>query len=241
MKKIECLIVDDEPPAREILEKYISSVSFLNLAGTADNAIEAITFLQNHSVDLLFIDIEMPGLLGTDFIRIIKNPPKAIFTTAYKKFALEGFELDAVDYLLKPFSFDRFLKAVNKATGSIVSHHENKTYYGSAAIAFKAFITVRADRKNLKIPLNSILFIERFRDYVKIVTDSKTIMSKQPLSSLESILPAEAFIRIHRSFIVAIDRIESYTYKLIGIGNYELPISRLYRHEVQKILGDTNG
>ncbi|MGH2648019.1 MAG: LytR/AlgR family response regulator transcription factor [Ginsengibacter sp.] len=232
-KKIICLAVDDEPPALDVLKKYIASVQNLELAGTCADAVEALNFLRKQIIDLLFLDIQMPNLLGTDLIRTLKNPPKVIFTTAYRKFAVEGFELDAVDYLLKPISFERFLKAVNKVMETsfkmtesdfIDQQHQN------------TFINLRADRKNLKIPLDDILYVESLKDYIKVVTPSKNIITKQSISSLEEMLPKNNFVRIHRSFIVAINKIESFTSDTIEIAKHELPISRMYRHEVEKLL-----
>ena len=236
-KKIICLAVDDEPPALEILKKYIHAVQHLELAGTCADAIEALTFLQNHPVDLLFLDIQMPQLLGTDLIRTLKKPPKVIFTTAFRKFAVEGFELDAVDYLLKPISFERFLKAVNKVMDTSLQVIENGfTGNNKQNNLTDAFISLRADRKNLKISLNDILYIESLKDYIKVITVNKTIITKQSISSIEEMLPKENFIRIHRSYIVSLNKIESYTNELIGIAKQELPISRMYKLEVSKVL-----
>ncbi|MBI3718980.1 MAG: response regulator transcription factor [Sphingobacteriales bacterium] len=236
-KKIICLAVDDEPPALEVLKKYINSVQHLELAGTCADAIEALTFLQNHAVDLLFLDIQMPQLLGTDLIRTLKKPPKVIFTTAFRKFAVEGFELDAVDYLLKPISFERFLKAVNKVMDTSLQVSENNFNGNNKTNNLTdAFISLRADRKNLKVSLNDILYIESLKDYIKVITVNKTIITKQSISSIEEMLPKENFIRIHRSYIVALNKIESYTNELIGIAKTELPISRMYKLEVSKVL-----
>jgi DNA-binding LytR/AlgR family response regulator len=236
-KKIICLAVDDEPPALEVLKKYIAAMPNLQLAGTCADALEALTVLQQHTIDLLFLDIQMPQLFGTDLVRTLKNPPKVIFTTAFRKFAVEGFELDAVDYLLKPISFERFLKAVNKVMGAAfqtatLSDANNNVKNNQA----EGYISLRADRKNLKIPLNDILYIESLKDYIKVVTTSKTVVAKQSISSLEEMLPKGLFIRIHRSYIVSLDKIESYTNDLVGIGKQEFPISRMYRYEVNKIL-----
>jgi DNA-binding LytR/AlgR family response regulator len=235
--KIICLAVDDEPPALEVLKKYIASVPTLQLAGTCADALEALTMLQQNSIDLLFLDIQMPQLLGTDLVRTLKNPPKIIFTTAFRKFAVEGFELDAVDYLLKPISFERFLKAVNKVMDTNLHTVENDIHTSSNKNKrADAFITLRADRKNLKVLLEDILFIESLKDYIKVVTTGKTIITKQSISSIEEMLPEKDFLRIHRSYIVALNKIESYTNELIEIAKHEFPVSRMYRHEVGKIL-----
>jgi DNA-binding LytR/AlgR family response regulator len=237
MKKIICLLVDDEPPALDILKNYIAAVSSLELAGTCSNAVEALNVLQEQTIDLLFLDIQMPYLLGTDLIRTLKKPPKVIFTTAYRKFAIEGFELDAVDYLLKPISFERFLKAVNKVMETSFKLSDNyELNTDQQNNSQNAFINLRADRKNLKIPLDDILYVESLKDYIKVVTTAKNIITKQSISSLEEILPANNFLRIHRSFIVAVNKIESFTADTIEIAKHELPISRMYRHEVERFL-----
>jgi DNA-binding LytR/AlgR family response regulator len=236
-KKIICLAVDDEPPALDVLRNYISSVSALELVGTCNNAVDALNMLQQQQVDLLFLDIQMPQLLGTDLIRTLKKPPKVIFTTAFRKFAVEGFELDAVDYLLKPISFERFLKAVNKVMETTIPVTENTNIiHDKRNIYDDSFINLRADRKNLKVALDDILFIESLKDYIKVVTKVKPVVTKQSISSIEEHLPKNAFVRIHRSYIVALNKIESYTNELVQIDKYELPISRSYRHEVEKIL-----
>jgi DNA-binding LytR/AlgR family response regulator len=225
-KIITCLAVDDEPPALDVVTRYISAIPQLHLAGACANAVQALAMLQQQPIDLLFLDIQMPQILGTQFLRTLKNPPKVIFTTAYRKFAVEGFELDAVDYLLKPITFQRFLKAVNKVmdlpvqdTPPLLPTKNNSP----------EFINIRADRKMLKIAIDDIIYIESLRDYCKIVTPSKKIITRQPISSIESSLPADSFIRIHRSYLVSIRKIESYTAEFVEIAQQELPIGRMYR------------
>lgn len=234
-KKIMCIAVDDEPPALEVLKNYIAAVHSLELTATCVDAVEALNVLQKRPVDLIFLDIQMPQILGTDFLRTLKKPPKVIFTTAFRKFAIEGFELDAVDYLLKPISFERFLKAVNKVmdaslngTLSLENEHQSKTSDNS--------IYFRSDRKMIKVNLCDILYIESLKDYIKVVATSGTVITKQSISSVEETLPKDMFIRIHRSFIVALNKIESYSNELVWVGKTELPISRMYRHEVEKVL-----
>ncbi len=235
-KKIICMAVDDEPPALEVLKKFITSVHSLELAGTCSDAIEALNFLQNKPVDLIFLDIKMPELLGTDFIRALKNPPKVIFTTAYRKYAIEGFELDAVDYLLKPISFDRFLKAVSKIMQTPLSETRPEEEIQNKKSDANGYISFRSDRKMIKVALSDILYIESIKDYIKVITVTNTVITKQSISSVEEMLPAEMFIRIHRSYIIALNKIESYNHELVWIAKQELPISRMYRHEVGKIL-----
>jgi len=231
--KIRCLAVDDEPPALDILKKYISTVSTLELAGTCNNAVEALNFLRGTSIDLLFLDIQMPQLLGTDLIRTLKNPPRVIFTTAHRKFALEGFELDAIDYLLKPISLERFLKAVNKLPQQ------------SSASSLPALATTAGERtyfffsvgkKKVKVFLDEILYIESLREYVRITTKEKNILTKFQLSRIEELLSQNNFLRIHRSFIVAKDKISAFTTVDVEINNKQIPIGRSYKEWVVALL-----
>ncbi len=235
--QIYCLAVDDEPPALQVLAKYIQAIPALQLKGTCSNAVDALELLQHNSIDLLFLDIQMPYILGTEFMRTLSAPPKVIFTTAYRKFAVEGFELDAVDYLIKPISFERFLKAVNKVMKTSLQHKDHNDFTQvKQTPELNPFIYLRADRKNLKILFDDILYIESLKDYIKVVTTETNIIAKQSISSLEEALPKNKFIRIHRSFIIAINKIKSFNSDTIEIGKFEFPISRMYRHEVEKIL-----
>lgn len=177
----------------------------------------------------------MPELQGTDFIRALKNPPQVIFTTAYRRYAVEGFELDAVDYLLKPISFDRFLKAVNKVMNTALSSSAEALIPGSVEPA-EASLYFRSDRKMIKVDPEDILYIESIKDYIKVVTTSRTIVTKQSISAVEEMLPGEQFLRIHRSYIISVKKVGSYTNELVWIDQHELPISRMYRHEVEKVL-----
>lgn len=232
---IRCLVIDDEPPAREIIRRYIEQVSTLQLVGECGNAIQAFSLLQQQSVDLLFLDIRMPQLNGNDFLKTLKNPPKVIFTTAYSEYAVEGYELDAIDYLVKPIPFDRFLKAVNKA------YQQGSIKAGLPAITEEKktdpFVYFRADRKMVKIMLQDIIYIESMKDYVKVFTSTGTIITKQSISSVEAMLPEKNFIRTHRSFIISLDKIKSFTAELIEIDKTEIPIGKLYRNGVMKVLG----
>ena len=231
------MAVDDEPPALNVLQRHIEALPSLTLTATCCNAVEAFEKMQQHHIDLLFLDIQMPQILGTDFIRTLKNPPKVIFTTAYRKFAVEGFALNAVDYLLKPISFERFLKAVSKAMdlalsspsdeGGISSIEKNK-------YPTKTHLYFNVNRKMVKVILEEILYIESLKDYVKIVMKANTIITKQSISSLEEMLPNTNFIRIHRSYIIALNKVDSFNHELIVINKIELPISRMYRHEFSK-------
>lgn len=236
-KKIKCLVIDDEPPARDILKKYIEGVELLQLAGECSNAVETLSFLQNHSVELLFLDIKMPHILGTSFLRTLKNPPKVIFTTAFRKYAIEGFDLNAVDFLLKPISFERFLQAVNKVMQLDIHVAENKNVLSETlSDQSHPFLYFRAERKMVKVFLEDILFVESLKDYIKVVTTNKLIISKQAISSLEEMLPKEAFVRVHRSYIIAVNKIDSCNTEMIEIGKKQIPIGRLFRHDVNKVL-----
>ncbi|HET6994052.1 MAG TPA: LytTR family DNA-binding domain-containing protein [Chitinophagaceae bacterium] len=235
-KKIKCLVIDDELPARKILEKHISDVEALELAGSCTNAVEALSFLQSNAVDLLFLDIQMPHILGTNFIRTLKDPPKVIFTTAYRKYAVEGFELDAVDYILKPITFDRFLKSVNKIFQLNLQSNTAAPVTESAVEPAHSFLYLRVDRKMVKVLFDEILYIEGLRDYVRIFTTTKTLVTKHLLASLQEMLPADAFLRIHRSYIVSINKIDSYDSDFVGIQKKELPIGRLFKHDVSRLL-----
>ena len=239
-KKIKCLVIDDELPAREILKKHINGVQALELSGTCSNAVEAISFLKDTKVDLLFLDIQMPHLLGTNFLRTLKNPPKVIFTTAYRKYAVEGFELDAVDFLLKPISFERFLKGVNKILQmNLLANGEMKVSSENHTDSVPPFLYFRANRKMVKVQFCDILYIEGLSDYIKIITVNKTIITKHVLASLEEMLPSNEFIRIHKSFIIAINKIESFNADSVEIGKKEIPVGRLFKFNLNKILNST--
>lgn len=232
---IRCLVVDDEPPAREVLKRYIAELPLLQLAGECSNAVETLAFLQQHPVDLLFLDIQMPQLRGTELLTILKHPPKVVFTTAHPEYALQGYELDIVDYLLKPIQFDRFLKAVQKAVQLPAAMAEVAAPPPSPRQ--DPFVYFRADRKMVKVMLKDILYIESMKDYVKVFTEEGVIITKQSMTSVEAMLPEELFVRVHRSFIVSVQKIRSYTAELIEVEKAEIPIGKLFRNHVLKVLG----
>jgi two-component system LytT family response regulator len=224
--KLKCVVVDDEPMAREIIESYIAKTPNLELVKSCKNAAEAILFLQENSTDLFFLDINMPEITGLSLAKIINQKAQIIFTTAYREYAIDGFNLNVVDYLLKPFSFDRFLQAIQKVSASEIT--ENNT----------DFMFVRSDRKMVKVDFNAILYIESLSDYVKIFTSEKTIVIRETISSLEEKLPSKKFIRIHRSFIISLNNISSYTNEFIEINQKALPISRSYKESVLQKLAE---
>lgn len=227
---MKCIIVDDEPLAIEILESYVARIEELELTGTFRNAIAAFTFVQQNPVDLIFLDIEMPKLSGIDFLKTLKNPPKVIITTAYRDYAIEGFELEVVDYLLKPIPFERFLKSV----GKVLTRTEAAPAPGPASQ--ESFIYFKVDKKMVKTKIADILYIESIKDYVKVRTAEKEIITQQKISYLDESLPRAQFLRIHRSFIVNLDRIDAYTATDVEINKFKVPIGRNYKNDVMKVL-----
>ena len=234
MNKFRCLLVDDEPPALEILRTYITSTPMLEIAGECSHALAAFEFLQLHRVDLIFLDVQMPRLLGTDLLKSLPNPPKVIFITAHRDYAVEGFELGVVDFLLKPYSFDRFLRAVHK-----VLDLEQRTQLPNKEPALTQtdrFLYVRADRKMVKVMVDDIQYIESLKDYLRIFVGDHQVITKQTISALEEMLPEHDFMRIHRSFIVSLKKIDSYNQHAVFIGKTELPVGPLYKQEIKKRL-----
>ena len=229
--KISCFIIDDEPLAIEVLESHIASIGDLHIMGKFDNAISAFQALQKTPVDLLFLDVQMPKLSGIDFLKSLTNPPLVVLTTAYREYALTGFELDVVDYLLKPISFERFLQAVGK-----VYKYKTVPDQAKATESAEAYLLVQAANKTMRIFPDEILYIESQRDYAKIVCDSKTFKVHEKISDLEEKLRHKGFLRIHRSFLVAVNKIESWSATEINIEEYQLPIGRTYCSEVLKTL-----
>ncbi len=231
---MKCIIVDDEPLAIEILESYVSKIESLKLEGTFRNAVDAFTFLQTNQVDLAFLDIQMPKLSGIDFLKSLRNPPKVIFTTAFREYAIDGFELEVADYLLKPIPFERFLKAVAKV--SPAASQQLPTSFRHDVPPADDFVYFKVDKKMIKTKMNEILYIESIKDYVKVRTLDKEIVTQQKISYLEESLPREKFIRIHRSFIVNRDRIDAYSATDVEMGKHLIPIGRNYKNDVIKLL-----
>lgn len=226
--KYRCIIVDDEELARNLIQKHLAQLDDFELVANCASAIEANTVLKNEKVDLLFLDIEMPVLKGTDFLKNLLHQPKVIFTTAYRDFALEGFELNAVDYLLKPISFARFFKGIEKfleqtpsPTAPVNAREERKI----------DSIFVRKDRKQVKLLFADILYIESVKDYVKIITEKETHLTKYSLSAFQDSLD-DRFIRTHRSYLVNLTKITAYTNHDVEIGTFEVPIGDSYRAAV---------
>lgn len=223
-KSIRCLIVDDEPQAHEVLKSYMQAVTSMELVGSCFHGVSAMELLREKTVDLMFVDIHMPQLLGTEFVKALSHPPKIIFVTAHRNYAMDGFDLGVVDYLLKPVSFERFLKAINKFTDS-----QSQSTPGNPGV-HERFLYFRADRKMVKVLLRDINYIESLKDYVRIMTLQGPVITKLTLSALHDMLPEGEFLQIHRSFIAPISRIDSYTRDHILIGKAELPVGPLFRN-----------
>ncbi len=232
--KTRCLIVDDEPLAVEVIEFHLNKIEQLELVGTCKNAFEVYNFLRKNKVDLIFLDIHMPEMKGTDLIKNLQNPPKVILTTAYREYALEGYELNVLDYLLKPISFDRFMQAVNKyfdsaMASSDISFHANSN-------SDESFIYVREKNQVHKILSNNIHFIESISDYVKIHSINQKITIRYTITSIEKMLTGQEFMRIHRSYIVNSKYITKFTAHSVFIDEKEFPIGPSYKKEVFKKL-----
>lgn len=219
--KINCIIVDDEPVSQDILKKYVSDTPTLNLLQVCNNAFEASEALMQHQIDLIFLDINMPKLSGMKFYKSLNNPPYVIFTTAYPEFAAEGFEVDAIDYLLKPFPFDRFLKAINRAIERI-RKPEKQTVSGE-------YILLKADKKLHRINLSEISHLEALGDYVKVFYNDSFILVHDTLQSLLDQLPLKDFIRIHKSFVISTTHIDYVEGNQVKIGELEIPIGQTFR------------
>lgn len=224
MSKLKCIIIEDEPLAVKVLSDYVSEVPFLDLQGTFKDAILATEFLRNNEVELIFLDIHLPKLKGMAFLKTLINPPAVIITTAYNQYAVEGFDLNVTDYLLKPFEFDRFFMAVNKVKSvSIeVNYTDNKDY-----------IFVNVQKKKVKILFSEIVFIESQKEYIRIVTTKNEYVSKMGTGEIEALLPKNLFKRIHRSFIISVKKIDSFNAEMVEVNGVSVPIGRGYREIIE--------
>jgi two-component system, LytTR family, response regulator len=244
---IRCLIVDDEPLALHILEDYISKIPFLQLVKATTNPIEALTLVQEKEAELVFLDVQMPELTGIQFLRIANGKAKVILTTAYPQYALEGYELDVIDYLLKPIAFDRFFKSVQKAqsvlqpaVAPVAKPTQPEPVQQQKQDFLSDFIFVKTEHKIQKVYLNDILFIEGLKDYISIFTPAERIITLQNMKKMEDALPARNFIRVHKSYIVSINKIDSIERSRIFIGDKIIPVGDTYRDEFFKIVDGKN-
>ena len=229
--KTRCLLIDDEPPALNILVSHISQIASLEVVAQCKNAIEALDVLHQKTVDVIFLDIKMPKILGTEFLRNLSHPPKVIFVTAYRDYAVEGYKLDAVDYLVKPVSFERFVKAIAKLKRTVgqdtIIPGENVSSNPDPFLYLKVY------KQMQKVFINDIVYIESWKDYIKLFfTNGKTLLVKQSISSMENLLSDHKFIRVHRSYMVSVDKILGYTGLSVQVKDAEIPIGRLYKQAV---------
>jgi DNA-binding LytR/AlgR family response regulator len=233
--KIRCLLIDDEPPALRVLASYISKISGLETVAQCKNAIEALDALQKKQVDVIFLDIKMPEILGTQFLKNLSHPPKVIFVTAYRDYAVDGFDLDAVDYLVKPVSFERFFKAITKLN-RLMGQETIPSIVESKDIP-EGFVYVKVEKDMKKLFLKDILYLEGWRDYVKVVLiNDKMLLVRQSMSAMEILLSERLFLRVHRSYMVALDKITGYNGFSVHLSAKEIPIGRLYKHVVMERL-----
>lgn len=230
MSSLKCIIIEDEPLAVKVLSDYISQTPFLQLQATFKDAILATEWLRYNSTDLMFLDIHLPKLKGMAFLKTLTNPPEVIITTAYHQYAVEGFDLNVTDYLLKPFEFERFLVAVNK----VKTAQSEKNIVGEVS-ATKDFIFLNVQKKKVKISFSEIIYIESQREYIRLVTTKKEYVSKMSTHEIESLLPGHLFKRIHRSFIVSIAKIDSYTAEGVEVNGVFIPIGRDYRGVLENL------
>jgi DNA-binding LytR/AlgR family response regulator len=238
--QIKCLIVDDEPPARRVLEKYICELPILKLEGKCCNAFETLDALHKKQIDLIFLDINMPKLTGLDFLKTLQNPPLVIITTAYREYALEGYELDVLDYLTKPIPFDRFLKAVNKAVEKLKTKYIPHPSLNDQPNNREEYIFVKVDKVNYKICLDDILYIESIGDYIKIFTPEKNYLTNITLKKIEAGLPSCSFMRVHKSYIISISKINYAEGNMVKINKTSIPIGQTYRKDFFKLIEGFN-
>lgn len=232
--KLKCVVVDDEPLAITIIEGYLKKIPYIDIIGKFNSAIPVYEFIKENQVDILFLDVEMPNLTGIDFVKSLSSPPKVVLTTANKNYAIEGFDLNIDDYILKPVSFDRLLKSVNRI------YEDLSTAKSPVEKSDQDYIYLKENKKMVRVYFKNILYLESLKDYVKVVTSCKTVLTKQLLSYFEQELDSTEFLRIHRSFIIAINKIDAYTLSSVEIGDIEIPIGRKYKETVIEVLDDLN-
>ena len=230
MSKIKCIIIEDEPLAVKVLADYISQVPFLELTGSFKDAILATEYLRDNHTDLIFLDIHLPKLKGMAFLKTLTHPPAIIITTAYHQYAIEGFNMNVTDYLLKPFEFERFLIAVTK-----VKIAETEKQKPTETPEIKDYLFLNVQKKKVKILFSEIVYIESQREYIRIITTKKEYISKMGTHEIEDLLPAHLFKRIHRSFIVSLSKIESYTAEMVEVNGVSIPIGRGYRDVIENL------
>ena len=244
--QIQCLIVDDEPLAQRVIDKFLEDLNNFHVVAKCNNAFEAMDAINQNTIDLMFLDINMPKLSGMSFLKTLKNPPLVIITTAYSEYAIEGYELDVVDYLKKPFSFERFFKAVQKVQERLkktetplnipLTQGEETPIEISADLSTSNFIFVKANKKNYKVDIDDIFFIEALGDYIKIHTSTSVLVTYQSMKKIESVLPSNIFVRIHKSYIVSVNKIKSVEGNMVEIKNEKLSIGNSYKQQFQEFV-----
>lgn len=234
--KIKCIIVDDEPLSLKVIEGHLKKIPYVEVIKTFQSAIPVYEFIADNQVDLIFLDIEMPGLTGIDFIKSLKEKPAIVITSAKKEYAIEGFDLDVDDYLVKPLTFERLLKAVNKVAEGKISSKKTVSQNNRE----NDYIYLKENKRMVKVYLKNIIYLESLKDYIRVVTTCKTVITKLQLNYFEEILDNDDFIRIHRSFIIAKNKIDAYSSSTIELGDTELPIGRKYKEVVLEKLSKLN-
>jgi DNA-binding LytR/AlgR family response regulator len=232
--EIKAIIIDDEPLARNVIKEYARKIPTLTISGECEDAISAHSIIQDKQIDLLFLDINMPKLSGIDFLKTLKNPPLVILTTAYSEYALDGFELNVIDYLKKPFSFERFCKAYFRAEELLLL--KQSVYKTDTIEKQNDFIFVKSDKKTIKVKIDDILYVEGLGDYIKLYLTDKKLVINLSMKKIENLLPASQFYRIHKSFIISLDKIELIEGNMVKINNTKLPIGNLYRQEFMLLI-----
>ena len=232
MAKVNCIIIEDEKPAQEVLKSFIAKTEWINLAAVFGDAVEAMDFLKKNEVDLIFLDIQIPGITGLEFLKIVKNPPQIIITTAYSQYAIEAFELDVRDYLMKPFSFDRFLKAVNRVTPK---PDVSQIHQFQNVVTERSFAFFNVNKVMVKVMFDDILYVESMREYVYIHLPDNKVVTKMGIGEMEKLL-TQNFLRVHRSFIVNTNKITAYNAEDVFINKILIPIGTNYKRLVEAYL-----
>jgi two-component system, LytTR family, response regulator len=231
--RTKCLIIDDEPLARKLIESHLAKIPQLENIGSCQNALEALKYLRENSVDLLFLDVQMPELSGLDLLKILSNPPKVILTTAFRDFAYEAYDLDVIDYILKPVSFERFVKSVNK----YLEIYNKSNFNADPKNTKDEILLVKADRKIIRLPIEEIILIEGLKDYIKIHTKDKFIITKESIASMEAKLAGHKFLRIHRSYLISLNNVSAFNHEYVEIHQKQLPFGRTFKEVALKTLG----
>ncbi|MEO1485652.1 MAG: LytTR family DNA-binding domain-containing protein [Bacteroidota bacterium] len=229
---MNCLIVDDEPLALSVMEAHLKEFKDLKVIGKCRSAVQAFELIEKHQIDLLFLDIEMPKLDGFSFLKSLKNPPLVVVTTAHRDYAIQGFELDVVDYLLKPISLKRMMQAISKARRMQNETKQDTNTVAQETTTANPFIFIRSERENVKVELDSILYVESLKNHVKVVTPSKSYITLVSMSQMETKLPGSSFLRVHRSFLINKSKITQYTHTYLTLDRKSIPIGKIYRDKV---------